>query len=156
MLHMQVKVHSPNSLHPPPQPLQSGTSQWVSCHRTRPAAAVRYTLQFDWLTTNCQRPLTPDISVAAAQSVAGYKWLMLAETVAQTDGWHRQILPIISIWWLKFVTSAQTKCTRLSGPLINHSDAATWSPTVIHKLTMGSVERDWNWMSLISQSFSQQ
>jgi len=34
---------------------------------------------------NCQRPLAPDISDAAAQSVAGYTGLMLAQTVAHTN-----------------------------------------------------------------------
>ena len=39
-----------------------------------------------------QAPVTPDTSVTAAQSVAGYKGLMLAETVAHTDGQTLRIL----------------------------------------------------------------
>jgi len=58
---------------------QSGTS--ANCHQACPAAAVRYTSRVDYLTIdslitivstlNCQRPLTPDTSVEAAQPVAG-------------------------------------------------------------------------------------
>jgi len=103
MLHMRVKIHSPTPALPPGRRSQGRLTQlaprihkFANCHRVRPALAVRYTSRAIYIAGRLFNGLTANdrwhrIYRPQQRSLSLGRRLMLAETVAQTDG---QTLPI--------------------------------------------------------------
>jgi len=155
MLHMRVKVHSPT---PPRavavrdvslSQLASHIHQFANCHRARTAAAVRYCTWVNWyLLTLRTLPLwdeDPDIAGrlfngltandrrhriyrSQQRSLSLGKGLMLAETVAQTDG---QTLPIF-IYRYMYYLCVKSNCSAVNFAVVCFALASNWINNAPH------------------------